>query len=886
MKTILDRTRNPQLAHQDEDHTYDDKYTLAEMLVNTSIAAKLNILEQLGLSRDKLQRALAWVYHEKQSVTLRLEAEDTCSFLKENIISVETNEACEVATTSSFLGIGNTQTETLGIQVFKQLKENHWKVGTKHRFLIYKGNNPDNGIELQSRNISTVIVNRAVTHEHCKPTGPIAERTSHPPIEINLTWMLQQIAPNERLCQFYIDRTKSSCRTPRRNENVDEAIQFEHDLQTWARAVASYPLKVLQLRIGHRHKPTSPTEDGTDKCPDLGSITDENIFAPVVPLLEHGSVLSTGDVAAFLDEHNRSLQASIADTRKSFPNSQLMQLISNQEATTYLLCQHISTLVKQTVEGLDYVENMLHQQLVQAIGKEVGEKHFEEYIRHHHHKLFVDTFAPVPFTYAIRRPDHCPDGMLSIEAVDKQLDPVYTWVRKLPDTGRPSTFVPIDAATSVELRGGCYLHGWLQHRFKSLLVAPSFQLAARARQLSSFLLIVGNMMGPNQLSPKAAIILQNKDELQIPLITDVLPSAKDFKDAISSLSPEQQDFAKSFRSMQLESSVFGVCVIQIKPQLERLLGLPDDALTKEIQLTQDLMSLFIDYQIPSDLLSLQHVSSTPATDAEKVALVKGYVKSVTDMIASETNKQLDEQTGKADMRTEIMHKKTGGRGLSMVDNLTKLGLYKSQTSSHYAEGEIYNRADGKKVRRVKKTVVTQKSSQLATLWRGVSEPPSALSSQSGAGESGMSDIFRDGDDQQTLPEADHETPRVSPSNEDMGEINSTDVLKILDQADKHAVVNDLTTIPTILDEKLEALDTDNSLHSTIIKAGEKWTRNRQQNLLVSPESSILTSKDIQSEKNKAFDLLDAISRSGTLPIDCSEFHIVIAISHCFENDVM
>ena len=58
----------------------------------------------------------------------------------------------------------------------------------------------------------------------------------------------------------------------------------------------------------------------------------------------------------------------------------------------------------------------------------------------------------------------------------------------------------------------------------------------------------------------------------------------------------------AFRNMQLESSVFGICVIQLKPQLEALLGLPEDALTKEVRLTQDLLSLFIDYQIPSCVL--------------------------------------------------------------------------------------------------------------------------------------------------------------------------------------------------------------------------------------------------------------------------------------------
>jgi hypothetical protein len=55
----------------------------------------------------------------------------------------------------------------------------------------------------------------------------------------------------------------------------------------------------------------------------------------------------------------------------------------------------------------------------------------------------------------------------------------------------------------------------------------------------------------------------------------------------------------------LESSLFGILVIQIKPQLEVLLNLPEASLTKEIQLTQDLLELFIKYQIPSDLLSYE-----------------------------------------------------------------------------------------------------------------------------------------------------------------------------------------------------------------------------------------------------------------------------------------
>ena len=51
--------------------------------------------------------------------------------------------------------------------------------------------------------------------------------------------------------------------------------------------------------------------------------------------------------------------------------------------------------------------------------------------------------------------------------------------------------------------------------------------------------------------------------------------------------------------MQLEGSVFGVCIIQLKPQLERLLNLPDDSLTKEIKLTQVLGDLLTFTQTPN-----------------------------------------------------------------------------------------------------------------------------------------------------------------------------------------------------------------------------------------------------------------------------------------------
>lgn len=97
---------------------------------------------------------------------------------------------------------------------------------------------------------------------------------------------------------------------------------------------------------------------------------------------------------------------------------------------------------------------------------------------------------------------------------------------------------------------------------------------------------------------------------------------------------------------------------------------------------------------------------------------------------------------------------------------------------------------------------------------------------------------------------------------------------------------DFTLIPSKLDKSIEKSGGGSALRSTTIKTGGNWVRNRQDNLLTQPKKQHLSVEDIKKEKNKAFDLLDALSRSGSLPIAFSELHVVVAVTHCFDKDVM
>ena len=69
------------------------------------------------------------------------------------------------------------------------------------------------------------------------------------------------------------------------------------------------------------------------------------------------------------------------------------------------------------------------------------------------------------------------------------------------------------------------------------------------------------------------------------------------------------------------------------------------------KLTQDLMELFVEYQVPSDtsdLLSYNGHSESAALE-DKIANVKANAKAVMDAIESQNEKQLKDERAKADM---------------------------------------------------------------------------------------------------------------------------------------------------------------------------------------------------------------------------------------------
>jgi hypothetical protein len=817
IRAVLDNTRNPQYP-ADVPHRYDDKYLLAELVTRTAIASFVQCLELIGLTADQLAQLQGWA--KTRAVTLRLVAQEDCRFLRDETRKVESAEE-RVTETRGILGGKSTKTE----KVVTTIIEYFWGLDARYQLLAYQGTAVEEAVAIHTRAGSVEI-------KTTQNTTPRPKSVVRSPVEVNLTWLLAHLDAEGRAA-FTIDRKHEDCHTPRRNDDIDEALRAFDELASWCASVNAYFRNDL-----------FPAQQ--DHGRDLSAIDDGDVFVPVQPLFESNQLEGEGVLPvvypnAFLAEEQRSLTEKGRALAKVFPRDKT--LITVVEGTLLVTLMHVRRVCRQHADCVAYIEDMLRRQLIAAIGKEVTPADFTAYMEFHHRKLVKPAFRPVPFSYAVRRPEHDPEGVLTLEAArGSGTEAISTTVRHTAAT-RPMYFA-LDASTRVAFLGERHLHAWISHQFSGQ-PSPALSLIARARQFSSFLVLVGRIASADTFEPRHGIIIQNKDLVKIPLMLEQIPSAAEFRDAIESLSPEQQRFAKAFRGMQLESTLFGVCVIQIKPQLEKLLRLPPDSLTKEIRMTQDLLDLFIEYQIPSDLLSYDGPEDA-ATDT-KLERVKLYVTRMHEMIEHSKARELEQEREREAMRLAEMNRTPPPPGLP----------YGGPPAMPMSRGAMVTR-----------------STMIAGGAPG-GPPPAPMS---GAAPPAAS-----------APPPPPPPPQPAPAQTPSPATAST-VQPARQAAPSPAGelgdIADYTRIPGELDRQLERLDTDGALRATIINPGDPWAHTAQKGLLGSPRTTNLYGGEQRTQKNRAFDLLDALSKSGALAIDDASLHVVIAATHHFDRTLL
>ena len=978
--TVLDVARRPKLP-EEINHKFDDKYALAGSLVQVSLGAWVNIMEALGVNAKSLRELKEWA--SDQNVTLRFKATESCTFDR------ETKRDVEADTKYVREGFGAKITD----KVVTTVTEYFWKFECEYELFAFAGSDADvDKVVLQGR---TCIYEAMTTSKETPRPGMVIRD----PIDVNITFALHQIDKNNQF-SFAIDRTADSCKTPRRNANVERAISFFEQFESFA------------VNVGRHYFSRNIFQFQTDHGLDLKAINDDTVFVPAIPLfiedrgdeadgerkaqalvavqLSQGSdlLLSLNDINRFLDEQKRSLSEKLSDLSKVFPEPG--KLIGAAEANLLVLLLHAERTTHFLVAGLDYIEEMLRAQVFAAIGKEVGPVEFARYMLYHNQRIFREEYRPQAFAYPIRRPGHSPEGVLSLEASMNDgsvAQPVQTIVSK-SILESPLQF-GIGAGARVRFTGEMHLHGMMAHQFQDN-TGLHVSLNARARQFSSFLILVGKMTGPGEFDPQYGMVVQNKDDVTIPLDLETIPSAGEFKAATVSISPEQQAFSKMYRGMQLSSTLFGVCAIQIKPQLEKVLNLSEDSLIKEIELTQDLMKLFIEYQIPSDLLSFG--GGTEATKEERLESVKRNVKSVQltlqlaknkellDALDESEKREMDSISTRADtstvsasfgrmisprgkmkdsarpmaknskrggkVRNASMALKAGGMapqmemvqaesapeapmdGLSFSNDETPpppppsapmpgpsessmppppppsaAGGPPPPPPAEIMEESSKSLAPASSKKKKKKMMSPRLQSKV------MPASPASPASQSSSFSSSMAAPRRAAAPlKKKIDPAEQIRRQFTKKREDLvairknlmeerEELNNSSLgvgdssplsPEAEDQGEQPFVGRDVTQIPAIMDAQLEKLDGDGALRPVIINVGQRWEKRHKSGLLAPMETAVLGVAEQKLERNTCYDLLDALTKSGSsgYQIEGASMHVIIASTHCFEKSVM
>ena len=852
VKKVLDTTRDPKLA-ADVQHEYTDKFLLAEFLTGAGCAGVLLCLETLGVTAAHVEQLQGWV-REGRSVTLRVRSTETCEFEKKTSREVE-DATKHVTEVKGVLG-----TTKVTDKVVRRVDEWFWGFGATYQVVAYGGTDVAGAVVLREGARRT----RVKTTTEAAPRKKVAEREV---AEVDATWLVRQLNASQQV-EFRVDRAAKGCHTPRRNAEVEAALGFFREVRGFFGGVERYLAgELFPLEQGHKL--------------DVGSANAEGVFVPLLPLLEEGggaegkgegevaaaaaaateacgvvsvaagqqgasgTVLGVRDLGAFLGEERRALEERVSRVRSTLAGG--AGLITGEEGAVLVVADHGQRVAAAYAGAMAYVEQLLRQQVVAAIGKEVTSGDFTEYMRYHLRKLLADAYAPRGFSYAVRRGEHNPEGTVSLEqtaAGGGVAEPVVTVVRRMEAGAGPMRFA-LNASSEVRFGGERFVHSYICHRF-STEAMPSLQLVGRARQFSGFVLLVGAIGGADVFLPKAAMIVQNKDDFKLPLLLDEIPTPKEFRDAIESLSPEQQRFAKAYRGMQLEATLFGVCVVQIKPQLERVLNLPADSLTKEIKLTQDLLELFVEYQIPGDLLSYQADACEDDADVsggEKVEKVRGHVAAMKGMLKEAKEAELDEERMvKEKKKLEAPLRETScvppvavAKSLVRDDDVTFFGeKLREEDFCEVASARAAPAKRGGSPCNVPKVTFS---------WNDTSTPPSSLA--------------------RPAPTPQQEVAAPGRSDGD-----------------------DVSKLPQVLERKFEALDSDNCLRPTILKTGDVYQKTHQKGLLSKPATQRLHAEAQEQEKDRAYDLLDALTRSGALEVEEASLHVVVASTHCFDKTLM
>mmetsp|Transcript_21314 Transcript_21314/g.66852 ORF Transcript_21314/g.66852 Transcript_21314/m.66852 type:complete len:916 (+) Transcript_21314:156-2903(+) len=802
-------------------HAYSDKFVVAESASRLCAEAMAAVLEgELKVPAAKQREA---------GSCLKFDSREWCEYSRETQREVKGPKTTFTSEQSGkFYGTSKHKVTT---ETTTQVTEHEWRHGFGYKLSLVRRS--DHSV------VETLV---EAEREHTLRT--VSKETPPKQAKVNAPEVLDLKALDAAAA---IDRSKASCKTPRRNEEIETCLAAFASIQQFAHRVA-------RLFPGATGKPAAAqfTPTKTPFSPPACVALDASECRPFSP----------SDREALIAEMRRSF-----DELASCAVEPAESLLGPEEVRLRFALWLLETLSNDYAGAVNYLESLLYDQLSAAIGKELTPEAFADYVVYHERRLFAPEFRPSQFAFAVRRSaDSFPDGELRL-AVRGKSETARTMCRRV-ETRSEMRFA--HGATTFRFDGEKWAHAYVARTFARGAPAP-LELTARARQFSSFLVMVGTLVGPDEFAPEHAVVVKNKDEVIIPLLLEPIPTPKEFADAIESLSPEQRAFCEAFRQMQLASTLFAVLVVQLKPQVEKVLNLDPGALTKEIQLTETLMDLFIEYQIPTSMLSYD--GPTTASPDAKIDAVKAHAAQIQTMIDDARKRDL-ELTAQ-----EAVHRKLAD-DYSIDEDFDENSIQCVKEEALFGAAESFGGGGGDKNR--KKKCAMPRSSQL------LSAKPARARGFGGAARQQQAPIMA-ASFSMCAANVPPPVPTGVPAATPVEPTSAGGAVPVEPQLpaddDWNEVGSDLTSLPKRLDENFKVLDTDSQLRPTTIKPQTPWMKRYKKSILAEPATVSLDQPALDRERARAFDLLDALTRSGALPLESTSLHVLVAATHAFDRTI-
>uniref|UniRef100_A0A7S3NMZ9 Uncharacterized protein n=1 Tax=Aureoumbra lagunensis TaxID=44058 RepID=A0A7S3NMZ9_9STRA len=223
VKGMLEQEIRP-IRMDEESHQYDDKFALANLTTDLALDTVTTLLDTAfaGLG-DRLEKKESNIKYE-----LKFEALELCEYLEERVRTTSGPEVTtsETKNVSGTLFGNQSKTKEVTTQVTTRVPEYVWTHTLTYSAKLVDRKNRSIVETLLSRTRSREISTTVKDHQ----PKPFARKESAP-----LYLDLEMIKTLPRS----IDRSRDSCKTPRRNQEIDDVFSAFQSLATFTRSVSS-----------------------------------------------------------------------------------------------------------------------------------------------------------------------------------------------------------------------------------------------------------------------------------------------------------------------------------------------------------------------------------------------------------------------------------------------------------------------------------------------------------------------------------------------------------------------------------------------------------------------------------------------------------------------